>query len=552
MKRLAALILGIVMLFGCASAEVATNQPTTAPVANSEVVTLKVFAPQNGEYSWADNLQTKELEEKLGIKIEWVVAPSGTVREKLNLLLAGGQEEMVDLILVGVGDRLDRVTEAQLGAQGLLMPLNQYFDTISEGYKAAFEAMPGLRDSITTPDGNIYSMPNVDGSLHMQYSMKMWINTEWLENLNLEMPTTTEELYQVLKAFKEKDANGNGDPNDEIPLSTIKDITNAAIDSFLMQPFQLTPEGEKLYVDNGKVTFSPVQEGYREGLRYLNKLYAEGLINPESFTQDMANQVNVNENGEEAVIGCFLGQRPGFACDLTTMPNSEKWEQYQPVAPLTGPSGQAIAAWNPYAMYQTGMAFIPTGAKNPEVAFRLVDYLATLEGSMRSNYGVEGVHWRKATEGELGLDGTPATVTLLPAATEDVNYSWTQLAGLVRNTEFTVGQTTNPDPYADDVRPLDGRQILLYKGSLSHEAVRQPLDSVMPSLFFTEDVAEDISLKKTTIMDYTDEAIVRFITGDMSIENDWDSYVQTLNDIGLEDYLKLYQDEYDASAFAKK
>ena len=51
--------------------------------------------------------------------------------------------------------------------------------------------------------------------------MKLWINTQWLDNLGLEMPTTTEEFYQVMKAFKEQDANGNGDLNDEIPLSTV-------------------------------------------------------------------------------------------------------------------------------------------------------------------------------------------------------------------------------------------------------------------------------------------------------------------------------------------
>ena len=551
MKKLAALLLSVMLLAGTAAADVVFNEPGTFPMAN-EVVTLKIFAPQDGEFSRADNLQTKELEEKLGIKIEWVIGASGSIRDKLNLMLAGNDEDMVDLIFVGVGDRLDRVTEAQLGAQGLILPLNEYYDTISVGYKDAFAKLPGFREAITTPDGNIYSMPNVDGSLHIQYMMKLWINTAWLDNLNLAMPTTTEEFYQVLKAFKEQDANGNGDPNDEIPLSTIKDTLSAQIDGFLMAPFQVTSEGDRLYVDNGVVSFSPVQEGYREGLRYLNKLYAEGLLNPESFTQDLANQVNVNENGDEAKIGCFLGMRPGFSCDLSTMPNSKKWEQYQSLDPLAGPDGEAIAAWNPYTMYQTGMVFIPAAAKNPEAAFRLVDYLATLDGSLRSAYGVEGVHWRYATEGEVGLDGTPSYVTMLPAAKEDTNYAWTQLAGLVRDTRFTAWATTNPDPYAEDVRPLDGRQVVLYQGSLGHEAVRQPLESVLPPLYFTEDVAEEIALKKVNVMDYTKEALVRFITGDLSLDEDWDSYVQTLNDIGLEDYLALYQGAYDMSAFAAK
>ena len=547
MKKLIALVLSLMLLFTAAMAEITYNEPGTYPIAD-EVITLRIFAPYN-DYSRSDNTQTKELEEKLGIKIEWEIAPSGETISKLNLLFADGNKNHVDLILIGVGERLDMVTEAQLGAQGLLMPLNEYYDTISVGYKAAFEDLPGMKEFITTPDGNIYSMPNVDGSLHIQYMMKAWINTGWLENLNLSMPTTTEEFYQVLKAFKEQDANGNGDPNDEIPFSTIKSTLSADIDGFLMAPFQLTPEGTRMYVDDGIVTYAPVQDGYREGLRYLNKLWMEGLINPESFTQDLANQVNVNESGDVATIGCFLGMRPGFANNLAS---SKKWEQYDVVPPLEGPDGQKIAAWDPYCMYQTGMCFIPTGANNPEAAFRLVDYLATTEGTLRSAFGIEGVHWRYAEEGEVGLDGTPSTVTYLDAYSTDENFRWDQVCGYVRNTRFTVFTTTNPDPYAEGVSPYNGRQILMYKGSLLHEAVRQPLESVLPDLYFSEDVSDEIALLQTTVSDYQQECMVAFITGTMDLDNDWDSYVSNINEYGLTEYLSLYQAAYDASAFAAK
>ena len=195
-----------------------------------------------------------------------------------------------------------KASESMFGSQGLVLPLNEYLDTISVGYKAAFEELDGLRDYITTPDGNIYSLPNVDGSLHVQYNMKLWLNTTWLDNLGLSMPTTTDEFYNVLKAFKEQDANGNGNPNDEIPFSTVTSGAGTQIDGFLMNPFQQTSENTKLYIDNGVVTYAPVQDNYKEGLKYLNKLWAEGLINPESFTQDRVNQVNVNEAGEDCVI----------------------------------------------------------------------------------------------------------------------------------------------------------------------------------------------------------------------------------------------------------
>ena len=146
----------------------------------------------------------------------------------------------------------------------------------------------------------------------------------------MEMPKTTDEFLAVMRAFQGTGdaANGNGDATDEIPLSTVVSTVGggAQIDGFLMAPFQLTPNGDKLYVDNGVVTYAPVQDGYKEGLKYLAQMYSEGLINPESFTQDLSNQVNVNEAGEQARIGAFLGMRPGFGCDLASIPNSKKWE----------------------------------------------------------------------------------------------------------------------------------------------------------------------------------------------------------------------------------
>ncbi len=526
------------------------NAPGELPIVKEGTMTLSVFAPGNGEYSWEDNDQTAVVEEKTGVHIDWqIAASSDNVRDKISTMFAGGT--MTDIILTGVGtaNRYDKASEAMFGAQGLVIPLENYIDTISVGYKAALDEMDGMRDYITTPDGHIYSLPNVDGSLHVQYNMKLWINTEWLNNLGLEMPTTTDEFYAVMKAFKEQDANGNGDPNDEIPLSTVSSGAGTQIDGFLMAPFQLTPETNKLYVDNGVVTYAPVQDGYREGLTWLAQMYSEGLINPESFTWDKDSQVNLNEAGDVAVIGAFLAQRPGYACDLSTEPFSEKWEQYQSLAPLTGPDGQCIAAWNPYVQYQTGMTFISSNCENPELAFRFIDWLATEEGSMLSAIGVEGEDWRAAEEGELDMDGKQAVYTTLTNPNAGDNHTWGQLMGLVRTPEFVTSVTTNQDPYADDVVPLTGRQIVMYRASKVHEEVRQDLSTVLPDLYMSEENAAQMSLVKSTLQPSQNEWLAQFVTGAKSVETDWEEYLAAMENQGLSEYLQLLQDAYDASPF---
>lgn len=109
------------------------------------------------------------------------------------------------------------------------------------------------------------------------------INKKWLDNLGLEVPETLDDLYNVLKAFKEQDANGNGDPNDEIPISGAKGLSMD-----LLNPFGITDVNGKrmLVAEDGTLSYYPITEQYKEGLKWLNKLYQEGIIDAEAFTQD--------------------------------------------------------------------------------------------------------------------------------------------------------------------------------------------------------------------------------------------------------------------------
>ncbi|MBR5750799.1 MAG: extracellular solute-binding protein, partial [Clostridia bacterium] len=145
MKKVLAIVLCLVLLTGAALAEIVYNAPGEYPIAN-EIVTIKILAPQDGEYSRAENLQTLELEEKLGIKIEWEIAPSGSMQDKLSTVFLRDPADQPDIVMTGVGaaDRLSMIKEAELGAQGYILPLNEFLDTVSVGYAAAFENLPGL------------------------------------------------------------------------------------------------------------------------------------------------------------------------------------------------------------------------------------------------------------------------------------------------------------------------------------------------------------------------------------------------------------------------
>lgn len=92
----------------------------------------------------------------------------------------------------------------------------------------------------------------------------------------------------------------------------------------------------------------------------------------------------------------------------------------------------------------------------------------------------------------------------------------------------------------------------MYRGSLDHQAVRQPLESVLPSLYMSSEDANEMSLTKTNVSDTQKEYMVDFITGKKDIDAEWDNYVNALKSVGLDTYLEMLQKAYDASAFSGK
>ena len=123
---------------------------------------------------------------------------------------------------------------------------------------------PGLLESITAADGNIYGLPQFDYSIQDVTNDTLIINTEWLEKVGMDMPTTTEEFYQVLKAFKEAgDLNGNGKA-DEIPFTFLYNGGNNGQLSFMgFTGLAYNNQHERICYKDGQIVYVPQQEEYK-------------------------------------------------------------------------------------------------------------------------------------------------------------------------------------------------------------------------------------------------------------------------------------------------
>ena len=210
------------------------------------------------------NAYTQWLEETTGVdlEIETVAMPDRVT--KLNLVLANG--DLPD-ILLGFDPSSSLI--AQMGAEGVFLPLNDLIAQYGDETKRVFETdRPQLLPLITSSDGNIYGLPNVNECFHCFLSQKMWVYKPWLDQLGLALPTTTDEFEQMLIAFRDQDPNGNGIA-DEVPMSGSVDGLGGwhkSVEQYLMNSFVFYDriQHDRLLLIDGKIEAAYAQPGYRE------------------------------------------------------------------------------------------------------------------------------------------------------------------------------------------------------------------------------------------------------------------------------------------------
>ena len=259
-----------------------------------EKITLNLVTGISAHTSVAlgERKNTKAFEERTNIHIEFTEIPDTMREEKTNIMLASGD----------IPDGFMRsLSSSQILSNydaGLFLPLDELIDTWAPNIKAILED-PDVSSQITLPNGKIYSTPAGEIAPWVQFQCHWYVNKEWADRLGLHLPTTTDDFYKVLKAFKENDADGNGDKNNEIPFS----FTGADNLYFALGSFGIPCNGDYLYIKDGKVSFVPATENFRKALEYFNKLYSEGLIDQEAFS------INVNQlraKGQNGALGSFL------------------------------------------------------------------------------------------------------------------------------------------------------------------------------------------------------------------------------------------------------
>ena len=287
-----------------------------------EPIEMSLMAPGTGVAEWEDMPTLQEYEDMTNIELSYTTPPISDFSTNFNLAFASG--ELPDIIFGPGEDDFTPSMEAEYGEQGLLLPLNDLIDDYAPNFKKLMEENPDIERSITTNDGNIYALPRINGGPSVTWIRgPVWINGEWMDNLDMdEVPSTTDELYDMLVSFRDDDPNGNGEA-DEIPL------TDVGMDS--TRPWLLSAFGIKewgIEENDGDVRYAPVTDNYRGYLEFMNKLYDEELLDSEVFSQADEQK---KAKGEDNRLGMF----PDWFSFFTTGQSEEEAMKNPVMGPMT-------------------------------------------------------------------------------------------------------------------------------------------------------------------------------------------------------------------------
>lgn len=511
MKRL----LGILLVL-CMVASLSTM------AAAEEPVTLKVLVLPNiltAEVTELPYLQ--EMAEKANVQIEWE-SVKADYTEVHSVMMASG--ELPDVLLgAGAATTSDFAQFSYLFAD-----MNELLDYAPNVVKM-FEEKPEIRTMVTSLDGAIYGLSKYQRYWPMNMCMQM-INQEWLDRLGLAMPTTWDELYDVLVAFRDQDANGNGDPSDEIPMDWAPGISGFNVTSMVSTyglPISMY-QGMGYYCDDGVAGNFFASDAYRQLIVFLRKCYAEGLINPDVFTQDYTSFQNLARSG---VVGFTFGY------DILDRIGATLESQYVSVAPLKPSAdytGEVLWENDDSMMnYAYPMVSISAQSQHKEAAMRFVDLFFDPYYSMQTLFG---------SMGTCIQDNGDGTYAVLPPTDSSVDPgTWKWMNALADNSPMYISDAL------ELALPSDLQKVKALDSVYDEYHAKYGEKDVWPGPFLKLDPDAQVELSNINV-DLNSLFTTHFATWISSggVEEEWDAYLGKLETAGLRQALDIYQIALDA------
>ncbi|MBQ6363986.1 MAG: extracellular solute-binding protein [Lachnospiraceae bacterium] len=370
-------------------------QAYTFPLAEkAELSGLTSFPP--GTESEPNNRTIfKRLEEQTNVHINWRTIQGDQWGEKIQLEMSNVKTLPDFIFSAGFGD----TDLLKYGKQGVIINLEDYIDSCMPNLQKVFEQAPEYRAMCTDENGHIWALPWIEQLGYEKTAIQTvgdmsFINLDWLEFLGLEMPTTVDEFEQVLIAFRDnadalkKEFNIDGDI---IPMSCIMndgDQDPAIIINGFGEGYGDPDRGRHIAVtDDKKVICVATTEGFKKGIAWLHKLYEEGLIDPEAFTQEWSTYVAKGKSGRYGV--CFSWDVANIA--QVSMDDLIAGKGWVPLPALTADVRNITPQNGSFTSgFDRGRCVVTSAAKNPALVCAWLDQMYIPIQSPQNNWGTYG------------------------------------------------------------------------------------------------------------------------------------------------------------------
>ena len=506
-------LLSLVLIAGCSRTPQSgpAASATTTPVGSYPVntnVTLNYWVQLNGNVSanfsnLGDTPFGRALESKTGIKVNFLHPPSGGASEQLNLMIADGSN-MPDIMewnwLTFPGGPEKAI------ADRTILRINDVINQYAPNLRNLLRSNAEFDKYVKTDEGSYYAFPFIRGAEKLLYSYGLMLRKDWLDELSLAPPETMDDLYNVLRAFKER-------KNIATPFSMEWAMNSRMFTTafgFLM--------GWHVGANDGRVRLGYAQPEYRQWLQTMSQWYREGLMDPDLVT------VNGNQLQTKVVSGTVGATMGWVGANIGT---------WTPAARATTPQFELIALGDPvlrrgdrrvyantsppYSGQDSGA--ITVNSRNVEIAARLLDFGYTPDGHNLMNFGVEG-------ESFTMVNGRPTYTDQI--FNNPRGWSLGQSVGAFARSVYG-GPFIQDQNYVEQYFALPEQQQ-----ALINFVVPGALNYILPPITATQDESRELASIMGEISTYADEMRVRFILGTEPLNDaSWNNYINTLNRMNL-------------------
>ena len=484
----------------------------TYPMSNGATLTYWCDLNQNVSANFSNLGDTpfgKEWQKETGVTIEFQHPPANQGNEQFSLLLADGDlPDLMEYSWMSYPGGPEKAIQ-----DGNIYELTDIINNYCPNLRKYLDENPEIDRMIKTDEGHYYCFPFIRGDDKLCNTIGLMLRQDWLEELNLEVPTTIDEWHDVLVAFRDKKGAS-------APLSweyTMGSLTSA-------NPFMYAyGTSRDFYLgSDGKVHFGPAEEGYKQYLTLFKQWYDEKLIDQDLATLALDQVSAKMTSGDAGASIGWAGSRMGTWINAAVKTDPDYMLVAAPYPTLKkGDTPQMGQIDNRYPN-QASVA-ITTSCKDVETAARLMDYAYGEAGHMLFNFGIEGESYEM-------VDGYPTYTDKILNNPDGWSVAQAMSAYIRGNYN---------GPFVQDLRYLEQYYTIdTQKETNKVWGATNAAKYKVPPITPTTEESKEYSTIMNEINTYRDEMTLKFIFGDESLDN-FDSYVETMKGLGLDRALEI-------------